>query len=111
MLRKREDIQLNLASNINSSKIVDVAYTSELPVAPRKKIVLLLAIFFAGVIGIIYVYIESLINNKIENKKDLSSLTKLPLLGTIPFIKGKESNIVMQEGANDIAAERANEQP
>ena len=32
LLRKREDIQLNLASNINSSKIVDVAYTSELPV-------------------------------------------------------------------------------
>lgn len=106
LLRKREDIQLNLASNINSSKIVDVAYTSESPVAPHKKIVLLLAIFFAGVIGLIYVYIESLINNKIENKKDLSSLTKLPLLGTIPFIKDKKSNIVMHEGANDIAAER-----
>ena len=36
----------------------------------------------------------------------LSSLTKLPILGSIPFVKAKESNIVMQEGANNIAAER-----
>ena len=106
LLRKREDIQLNLASNINTSKIVDNAYTSVIPVAPNKKIILLFSIFLAGVIGLAYVYIESLINNKIENKKELESLTKLPILGSVPFIKDKSSNIVMHEGANNIAAER-----
>jgi capsular exopolysaccharide synthesis family protein len=106
LLRKREDIQLNLASNINTSKIVDNAYTSERPIAPNKKLILLIAIFLTGVIGLAYVYIESLVNNKVEDKKMLNSLTNLPILGTIPFIKDKSSNIVMREGANDIAAER-----
>ena len=105
LLRKREDIQLNLASNINPSKIVDTAYTSEVPVAPKKKMVLLIALFFAGVIGLIYVYIESLINNKIEDKKMLSSLTKLPILVSIPLVKNKESNIVMRDGATDAISE------
>ncbi len=105
LLRKREDIQLNLASNINTSKIVDLAYTSIIPVAPNKKILLLLAIFMTGVIGLAYVYIDSLINNKIENKKMLRTITKLPIIGSIPFIKQKNSNIVMQNANNNIAAE------
>ncbi len=105
LLRKREDIQLSLASNINTSKIVDVAYTSEIPIAPNKKIILLLAIFMAGVIGLVYIYIDSLINNKVENKKMLRNLTNLPIIASIPLVKQKQSNIVMQSGNNSIVAE------
>ena len=105
LLRKREDIQLNLASNINTSKIVDMAYTSVSPISPNKKIILLLAIFVAGIFGLLYVYIDSLINNKIEGKEMLRNLTKLPLIGSIPQDKQKESNIIMREGNNHITAE------
>ena len=105
LLRKREDIQLSLSSNISTSKIVDLAYTSVIPVAPNKKILLLLAIFMTGVIGLVYVYIDSLINNKIENRKMLRTITKLPIIGYIPFIKQKHSNIVMQNANNNIVTE------
>lgn len=98
LLNKREDVQLALASNTNTSKIVDAAYTSVVPTAPNKKMILLIAIFFAGVIGLIYIYIDSLINNKVEDKKMLRSLTKVPLSGTIPLMQNSTSNVVMRTG-------------
>ena len=65
--------------------------------------ILLIAIFFAGVIGLIYIYIDSLINNKVEDKKMLRSLTKVPLSGTIPLMQNSTSNVVMRTG--DITPE------
>lgn len=49
LLQKREETQLTLASTTESAKIIDAAYTAETPVAPKLKLLLLIA-FVLGVL-------------------------------------------------------------
>jgi capsular exopolysaccharide synthesis family protein len=97
LLQKREETQLSLSSATNTTKIIDQAYTSIDPVAPRKKIILLASVILALIISCAYLYIDSLINNKVEDRKMLKRLTSIPIIGVLPFEKGA-SSIVVKKG-------------
>ena len=45
LLKKREETSISLAVTVPNAKIIDVAYSSSIPVAPKKKIILLSFIF------------------------------------------------------------------
>ncbi len=103
LLQRREEIQLALASTSTSNKIIDYAYTNVTPTSPNKKIILILAIFLSGIISLIYIYVESLINNKVESKKMLASLTKLPILGVVPTNKNNDQIVMLKHGHSHVA--------
>jgi capsular exopolysaccharide synthesis family protein len=104
LLQKREENALSLAAAVTSTKIVDPAYVSLSPVAPKRNMILLIALFIGVLITVIYLYVYSLINNKIYNKKDVETLTKLPILGEIGTFKG-DNRIVVKEGSNSALTE------
>ena len=87
LLQQYESIQTNLVSNSSSSRVIDYAYTSEQRISPRKSVSLFIAIFMAGLCGLIYIFLESLLNKKIVNKIQLSSLTKNAIIASIPKAK------------------------
>ena len=94
LLQQYESIQTNLVSNSSSSRVIDYAYTSEQRISPRKSVSLFIAIFMAGLCGLIYIFLESLLNKKIVNKIQLSSLTKNTIIASIPKAK---DNIISQK--------------
>ena len=104
LLQKREETELTLASATNVAKIIDPAYTDLTPVSPKLKLILFFALVMGCCIGFAYIYLYDLINDKISDKKELISLTSIPLLGQIPFCKNA-SNIVMREGAQSVVTE------
>lgn len=104
LLQKREETELTLASATNVAKIIDPAYTDLTPVSPKLKLILFFALVMGCCIGFAYIYLYDLINDKISSKKELISLTSVPLLGQIPFCKNA-SNIVMREGAQSVITE------
>ncbi|MFV1884719.1 MAG: GumC family protein [Balneola sp.] len=62
---------------------LDYAMTPKKPVKPRKKIITLIGLFLGGVLGVGFVIIRDLIDDKITSSDTLKNY-KLPLLGTIP---------------------------
>lgn len=87
LLQKREETQLTLASTTESAKIIDAAYTAETPVSPKLKLLLLIAFVFGLGLSGAYLYAYSLFNSRIQDKHELKSMTKLPVIGYIPFVK------------------------
>lgn len=85
---------MTLASTTESAKIIDAAYTAETAVAPKLKLLLLIAFVLGGALRCCLFVCVCLINNRIQDKHDLKHLTKLPIIGYIPFVKGTSYVVV-----------------
>ena len=97
LLQQYEGIQTSLVSDSAPSKVIDYAYTSEQRIAPRKSISLFIAVFMAGLCGLIYILLESFFNTKITDKTQLLSL-KNKIVASIP--SAKES--IISQNSNDL---------
>ena len=97
LLQKREENALSLASTIPSAKTVDSAYTSIIPVSPKRMMVFMLALLIGLAIPFAIIYVLEMFNNKISDRKDLQKLVKVPFLGSIALNKDSE-RIIVREG-------------
>lgn len=95
--QKREETALNLASTAPAARTIDEAFASLLPVAPKKQIIYLIALFVGLLIPFICIYLKDLINNKIEDSKEFQRLIKAPYLGSIA-ISRENGAIIVTEG-------------
>lgn len=86
LLQKKEETQFAMSSTDAPEMIVDRAYTFESAVAPDSKFTLLVAIIITLILGLGYVYIESLFDSNILNKKQITKHVSAPIIGTIPNI-------------------------
>jgi len=93
LLQKREEAALSYAPTEAESRIVDTAQASLYPVSPKKIILYLMAIFFAMSLGVLYVIIKEVLNNKILFRSQLENFSSIPVLAELPFIKNKENKI------------------
>ena len=100
LLQKREETQLSLAVTVPKAKIVDYAHSTEKPVAPKKLIIMLAALFVGIVLPFGVIYIKELLDNKIKTKHDIEKLSETVVLAELPKIRKGESDIV---GRNDLS--------
>ncbi|TXD48915.1 GumC family protein [Polaribacter sp. IC073] len=94
LLKKKEETAISLAVTVSNAKIIDVAYSSGIPVSPKKRIVYLAALLLGLLIPFIIIYLRNLLDTKVHNKKDLESALTVPFLGDIPQSETKEKIIV-----------------
>ncbi len=106
LLQKREEAQIAFASSSPKSNIVDSAYpVSDFPVSPKKKIVLFVSLIFGLLVPFSFIYVNSLLDNKVHNKIDLEKLTgKIPVLAELPKIS-KKDNTLVKPGERTVLAE------
>ncbi|MEK6477329.1 Wzz/FepE/Etk N-terminal domain-containing protein [Catalinimonas sp. 4WD22] len=85
LLEKKAEAGLALASNLPDKSVIDKARTSsQSPVSPNKKTMLLLA-FLSGIglpLGLIWG--QYFFKNKVTDKSDLEEIEHIPMLGVIP---------------------------
>lgn len=102
LLQKREENEIAMASTVGNVKIVDNAYSSPEPIAPKKKLIMLGACLVGFIIPIGFLYIRDLLDNKVHTIDDLECLN-IPIAGNIPLYKGKETEVVKQNGKSVIS--------
>ncbi|WPY98244.1 GumC family protein [Christiangramia sp. OXR-203] len=106
LLQKREENSLSLAVTAPKAKIVDSAYSSDQPVSPKPKIILLAALILGMLIPFLIIYISQLLNNKIQNRADLDKVAKeIPVVGEIPKVKRGDKDLVDSKIDRSILAE------
>ncbi|MDG1398811.1 MAG: polysaccharide biosynthesis tyrosine autokinase [Polaribacter sp.] len=104
LLRKKEDIAISLAVTVPNAKIIDVAFSSGVPVSPKKSFIYLVSLCFGIIIPFVAIYLKLLLDNKIHNRKDIENLTNIPYLGDIPYSESKDK-IILNKGARTSTAE------
>lgn len=88
LLQKREENELNQAFTAYNTKILNMARGSNTPVAPQRKMILLLGFAVGLFLPIIFLAAKASFNVMVESKDDLSVLS-IPFLGIIPLMESK----------------------
>ena len=106
LLQKREENAITLAATANNAKIIDAAIPDEAPVAPKKMMILMLALVMGAGIPVGIIYLISLAQVTIEGRADVEKLTTLPVIGDIPVADDlKGSSIAVFENQNNLMSE------
>jgi capsular exopolysaccharide synthesis family protein len=102
LLQKREENEIKSASTPQNIKIVDYAYEDKIPVAPKKIIILSVALVLGLLIPFVIIYIYKLLNNTVHSKEDVEKAVGAPIAGQIP-----KSNISIIENNDNSSASEA----
>jgi capsular exopolysaccharide synthesis family protein len=105
LLKKREETAVSKAANIDNARIVDSAKANKQPFSPKRQMIYLSALLVGLLLPAGMVYGRSLLNNKVESKKDITAATAAPIVGEIghsPYI----SNVVVLEDPRHPIAEQ-----
>jgi len=88
LLQKREESAIAYAVTAPSIKIIEYAFATLNPIAPKKNLLYLVAIALGLLIPFSIIYILNLLDNKIKDQNDIEfKNSKIPVIGEIPFFK------------------------
>ncbi|MEZ7495064.1 polysaccharide biosynthesis tyrosine autokinase [Leeuwenhoekiella aequorea] len=104
LLQKREENSLSLAATAPKAKIVDSAYSLNIPLSPKPKIIFAAALLLGLALPFLVIYIKRLLNNKIERREDIEKITKsIPIVGELPSIAKGESDLIVENDRSVLA--------
>lgn len=87
LLNKREETALQLAIQEANIRVVETPFGSSMPIAPRTKVILLVAFLIGIIAPFAFFHIRNLLNMSIRGRKDIEERTTIPVLGEIPHRK------------------------
>ncbi len=97
LLKKQAENKIIQLATFSNYQIIDDAYNSNIPIKPKKSLILLLSLFLGLLIGSILAFIRHNRNNYIQNKNELENLTSLPIYGSIPYLKQDKNKIYVHQ--------------
>lgn len=104
LLQKKEESELSYASTLSDSRVINHAQATKFPVTPNKKMFFLGAILAAIIVGIGFITAREGLSKNILYRKDLESITQIPVIGEVAFNDSKDS-VVIEKGKRSFIAE------
>jgi capsular exopolysaccharide synthesis family protein len=106
LLQKREEAEISFAVTEPTVKVVEYAISTELPISPKKQIILLGSLILGLLIPFASIYLIFLFNTKIHIKKDIEDLNiGTSIVGEIPLLNENESKIFQNPEDRNVLAE------
>lgn len=102
LLQKREQNEISLAATVANSRVIDEAYSTGIPISPKKKVLYIIALFIGVLIPVIVIYVRNLLNNKVKSRSDLDG-TGLTVLGDLPETKNEAELMVLNYPHSGLA--------
>lgn len=103
LLQKREENAINLSVDVPKAKIVNPAFTEDVPVSPKKDIIFAGALFLGLLIPFAIFYLLFSLDDKIYSRDDIKERSGLGVLVDIPSIKDKENHLVQKNDFSELA--------
>ena len=93
LLQKREENQLSQSFTADNTQIVKSPTGSNVPLAPKKGVIMLVALVIGLALPTGVVYLLETTNNKVRGRKDVEDVITAPLVGEIPLVEEPKSGI------------------
>lgn len=103
LLQKREETAIALALTAPKARVLDKAYSSDEPVAPRKNIIFALSFLMGLGIPFGLIYLKEMFDNKIHSKHDIEVNSSIPVIAEIPKIGRNENDLVEKNDMSPMA--------
>ncbi|MBD0222882.1 GNVR domain-containing protein, partial [Acinetobacter baumannii] len=116
LLNSYQQLKIAKAGEIGNVRIIDTAVEPINPIKPKKLIVLTLAIFIGGFIGILIALLRNMLRTGVKDSTQIENDLNLPVYATVPrspiqetrmnILKKKKSiPILAVKSSDDIAIE------
>jgi capsular exopolysaccharide synthesis family protein len=102
LMEKRSEAKIAKASNLPDNEIIEPASGSG-PISPNKMANYIIALLLGLIMPYGFLWIKSILNNKIVNQENLEQLTDVPVLGKILHNNKKTSNVMFTHPNSSIA--------
>ncbi len=99
LLKKQAENKILQLATFSNYQIIDPAYSSNRPIKPKRKFIILLGTVLGLILGTILAFLRDLKYSYIKNKSDIETQTLLPIYGTIPYQKQKKGTIYVNKVA------------
>lgn len=103
LLQKREEAAISMAITVEKARVIDAAYAVKKLVAPKTKIILLIAALIGLLIPALSIYIKTLLNNTIVNKNDVAKLSSTKVLVELPHLNKGDNDTVQINDLSPLA--------
>ncbi len=89
LLKKKSENEMIKVAILSDYRIIDSAYNNGRPVSPKRLAILIAALIIGIFLGLSQAFLRNFLNDKIQTKEDIESLTSLPIYGILPILKQK----------------------
>jgi tyrosine-protein kinase Etk/Wzc len=103
LLEKRSVAQMQKASNMPDNEMIDYPEYENTPVRPNVPLVYLLALVAGLGLPFLWIFLETIFNDRIKEPNEINKLLDIPVIGFIPHSIIKDRTIVLQEPDSPIS--------
>jgi capsular exopolysaccharide synthesis family protein len=91
LLEKRSETAIIKASTVSKNRVIDTALLPELPIKPKRKLIVLVGLILGLIVGIALAFLRNYLDDTVQTEDDVKHATDVPLLGMVPHMK-EDSN-------------------
>ena len=106
LLQKREETALSYASTVTDSRVVDLPFTSDEPIKPKRKIVVLIGLLFGFIFPAAVINIKELMTYTVQSKKEVEKETGLSVFGEIGIKPKEEKGEILDVNSRSFVSEQ-----
>lgn len=105
LLAKHEENALMGAVAESNARIIDRAYGSSNPIAPRSTAIVITGLIMGILLPLAILYLREVTNSTVRSRRDIERVLSVPFLGEIPKHNGKGGGIVVRKDSRDGVSE------
>ncbi|KAA8482022.1 capsular exopolysaccharide synthesis family protein [Arcticibacter tournemirensis] len=103
LLQKREETAISKTANLANTRLIDAAKSETAPFSPKRGVLLLMSLAFGLALPVGWIYLNEILNNRIQNKKEIEYLTSIPIIGEISHNSSEENVVVIKNSRSPIS--------
>jgi capsular exopolysaccharide synthesis family protein len=98
-----EETGMQMAATISNSKILAIAYPTSTPIKPNRRAIQILAIILGLGLPAMYIFLQEIINDKVNTRYDIEKLTDASILGEVGHSHSSSSMIVSKTNRSMVS--------
>ena len=87
LLKKKTEAEIKKAAAVSQNRIVDLALLPEVPIKPKRKLIITVGVMFGLVLGVILAFIRNAYDNTVKDTSEIEDILDIPIAATIPHHK------------------------
>ncbi|GAA4205044.1 tyrosine-protein kinase [Pedobacter jeongneungensis] len=103
LMQKAEETNISKTANISIAKTIDPPKSEVTPSSPKKSIIYFLGLIMGIVFPISMVFGLEIFNTSIDTKEEITSLTRVPVIGEISHNKSDDNLVVANQSRSAIS--------